>query len=228
MTILDLISEFETLYELGSLSLPGFESDEIKKLLDIEQYKLINQRFQGNNVYRTKFPDTNKRIDDLLGLLNITDKNLTGGFYDNEYVAELPDDYLHIHEIRVKDSDKHYDIADFISSLEIKRFVGGFRNSNPILFSPKYSLITSNTGQRFIRIFYFDSLEKNIETTGGCQISYIKKPSESLTSIADDKDLDYFNDDVWHEIVRAAVDTAISIVTPQKAQISQNQLNKTE
>ena len=64
MTIVGLVDNFKILYDLGSLGLPGLEDDEIKRLLDIEQYKLISQRFGGNNVYGQKFPDTNKRIDE--------------------------------------------------------------------------------------------------------------------------------------------------------------------
>jgi len=227
MTIVDLVSEFEVLYEIGSLGLPGFEDDEIRKLLDIEQYKLINQRFQGNDIYHTKFPDTQKRIDDLLSLLILTDLDLNQTGNVNEYLVQLPADYLHIYEVRVKNTNGVYNVAEQVSIKAAMRFSDSLRNTGPVVHSPKFNFISDSSGNKLLRIFYYDATETTIQTTSGCQIMYIKLPTD-LTSVADGTTLDDFNIDVYHEIVRATVDTAISIVTPQKAQVSQSQLNKTE
>ena len=158
MTINDLITEFKTTYELGSLGLPGFEDSEIKQLLEINQYKMINQKFGGNNIYKSEFPDTLKRIDDLQGLLVAeyldlyqTNTNI------NEYLVILSSitNYLHTYKVRIKTTGGVFDLAEPVKLNESIRFSSGFRNTNPVLKNPKYTITSNNSGQKIIMVYYF-------------------------------------------------------------------------
>lgn len=227
MTIVDLVNNFKLLYDLGGLALPGLEDDEIKSLLNIEQYKLINQKFGGNNVYGQKFPDTPKRIDDLQGLLEkeVT-LNASISFSQSSIIFILPSDFLHLYEIKLSYPNGTYEIAEQIEKDKQIRFAKSVRNVEPYIKTPKYSFIESASGQRKLRVFY--DYKKNAEADiYSIDCIYIKKPT-TLTSVADVTSLIDYNDDVYYELVRSTVDSAMSIVSPNKSQISQQQLNKTE
>lgn len=226
MTVDDLVNNFKLLYDLGGLALPGLEDDEIIKLLNIEQYKLISQKFGGNNLYGQKFPDTPKRIDDLRGLLKEVTLSLSQTYNTNEYLVSLSSlsDYLHTYEVRIKNDAGVYDIAEPIDIGVSQRFSSSYRNENPVLKNPKYSLSSDNSGNKIIRVYYFASGDNTIETTDGCIFTYLKKP----TTLVSGNTVSDFNDDVYLELARSAVDSAISIISPNKSQISQQQLNKTE
>jgi len=226
MNIVDLVSEFEVIYELGSLGLPGFEDSEIRRLLEIEQYKLINQRFGGNNTYGTKFPDTSKRIDDLLSLLTMDELFPFQTSNLNEFILILPSDYLHFYELRIENINNKIDIAEQVTLKESQRFNAGAQNQEPYLKNYKFTFGSDSTN-KIIRVYYdtvFGVVDYN---DNNCYLTYIKTP-EDLTMVANGTPLTDFNIDVYHELVRSAVDNAIFIVTPQKSQVSQQQLKKTE
>lgn len=228
MTLQDLIDSFNILYEINSLAIGGLTDGEILSILEMEQYKIINQKIQGNNVYNTKFPDTPKRIDDLFRLLKSENIDITKIPGMNEYISILPSDYLHIHEVRVPNaaSPSVYTQAESMSINSVRRVSNGFRNNNPVLSSPKYT-ITNSGGNNVLKLYYFDSNDEQIDVQ--LNIIYIKKPT-NLKSIYALRGtvLTDFNDDVYYEIIRSAVNSAIAIATPEKYQISQQELNKTE
>jgi len=253
MTITDLIQEFEITYDLGSLGLPGFEEDEIKKLLELSQYRVISQRLQGNNAYQSKFPDTNKRIDDLSGLISTASKasgnpgtpvSFTWAKEtDEDYIIiELPFDYLHILEdgLFVKTSISvgnpvvttiNVEMAKEISMKESLRYNSGRNNLKPYIKNPVFHFIDTKineappntTSNRKLKLLIDSDL--GVDNVVEIKCMYIRKPV-NLTTVTDA--LYDFNDDVYHEIVAGAVDHAISIVSPNKSQINQQQLNKSE
>jgi len=241
MTITDLIQEFEITYDLGSLGLPGFEEDEIKQLLELSQYRVISQRLQGNNAYQSKFPDTNKRIDDLSGLVSIADKkageaatpsDFNWGISTDYIEITLPSVYLHIMEDGLSVSiSSNYEIAKEIPMKSALRFNSGRNNLNPYIKTPVFhfmeSKITSAPPNSYSnrRIKLFIDSDSGVANVDRIKCMYIRKPVD-LTTVTDA--LYDFNDDVYHEIVAGAVDHAISIVSPNKSQINQQQLNKSE
>ncbi|MCK9575589.1 MAG: hypothetical protein M0R51_06490 [Clostridia bacterium] len=228
MTLQDLIDSFNILYEINSLAIGGLTDGEILAILEMEQYKIINQKIQGNNVYNTKFPDTPKRIDDLFRLLKSENIDITNIPGMNEYISILPSDYLHIHEVRVPNvaSPLIYTQAESISINSVRRVSNGFRNNNPVLSSPKYT-ITNSGGNNVLKLYYFDSNDEQIDVQ--LNIIYIKRPINLKAPYASRETvLTDFNDDVYYEIIRSAVNSAIAIATPEKYPISQQELNKTE
>lgn len=227
MRLQDLIDSFNILYEINSLAIGGLTDGEILAILEMEQYKIINQKIQGNNVYNTKFPDTPKRIDDLFRLLKSENIDITNIPGMNEYISILPNDYLHIHEVRVPNvsSPLVYTQAESISINSVRRVSNGFRNYNPVLSSPKYT-ITNSGGNNVLKLYYFDSKDEQIDVQ--LNIIYIKKPINLKYTVSRETVLTDFNDDVYYEIIRSAVNSAIAIATPEKYQISQQELNKTE
>lgn len=234
MYITDLVSEFEITYDIGSLGLPGFKENEIKKLLELSQYRVISQRLQGNNVYQSKFPDTNKRIDDLQGLMVQASYSAGTGTlglglaYNSTYLITLPDDFLHIWEVRIHYNATGSELAKQIKLSDNIRFNNGKNNTDPYIKNPVYSFAQSSGGNRQLRLYPNSEITFENDTDVFC--IYIKKPTNLETvgvTIPDDILID-FNDDVYHEIVAGAVDHAISIATPNKSQVSQQQLNKAE
>lgn len=233
MTLNDLISEFEITYDIGSLGLPGFETSEIIKLLELAQYRIISQKFSGNNVYNSKFPETNKRIDDLSNLMVDTDSGVGGGLsWGNSSVTGidiivLPDDFLHLVEIAAIYANGEIQYGRQAKYSEVGRFTRGRNGSSPYVKFPVYSFVGQSNGNKRLRI-YFDV--DYIATNAAATITaiYIKMPT-NLEAVGDlDATISDFNDDVYHEIVASAVDHAINIATPNKAQVSQMQLNKSE
>lgn len=224
MNITDLIAEFGILYDIGSLALPGFEEDEIKRLLEIQQYRLINQKIGGNNIYNSKFPDTNKRIDDLQGL--ITESVLLwGGLYSNYALVTLPSDFLHMVELSNNTSGVRR-LAREIKLSEAPRVAETPGNNGVYLKQPVYAFVNTVNGFRKLRM-YVDSERSMNASFDDIYCLYIKKPT-NLTMVADATELTDFNDDVYHELVQGTVDHAKSIVTPELNQVSQQQLNKME
>lgn len=241
MKITDLIQEFEITYDLGGLGLPGFEEDEIKELLELSQYRIINQRLQGNNVYNSKYPDTIKRIDDLQGLVTQASQVYGGqpvqagfawGFAaDEANVIEitLPDNYLHLVEGGITIYDGTYLETAIQIPMEWKlRVSKSRRNSAPYLKSPVFHFVQVNSlsyENKAIRLY--QNTDTGGSTINKVKLLYIRIPV-NLTTVGDNDDLIDFNDDVYHEIVAGAVDHAITIASPNKAQVSQQSLNKIE
>lgn len=239
MTLSDLANEFEILYELGSLGLPGIESSEVYKLLEVSQYTLINQRLQGQNAYQTAFPDTQKRIDDLNGLIVSVEtaypyvsSELTIGLANGgTYIIGFPDDYFHLIEggVRVTYSGNGYiEVAKQIQIKDSVRYTKGVRNSNPYVKQPVYHFVnTKATANYNKQIRLYPNSDTVIgETIVLVDCIYIKKPTD-LTTVPTEELRD-FNDDVYHEIVKLAVDNAVAIATPQKYQVSSQQVNRSE
>jgi hypothetical protein len=240
-----MTSAFEVLYDLGNLGLPGIEEEEIHRLLDISQYNLINQRLQGQNAYGSKYPDTIKRIDDLSGLI-VEDNDDTGTLtkidgYGNSLIITLPTTYLHLIEdgVRLEYSqpiqgggDNYYlEYASQISISQAQRFIGSKRNGvdGPYIKKAVYHFIQTSSGQR--QIVIYPSTDNGLLNSDIDKILclYIKKPTD-LTNVglSGSTDLTDFNNDVYYEIVKMAVNEAVAIASPQKIQVSQNQVIKSE
>jgi len=225
MYITDLVTEFKTTYDLGGIGLPGYEDVEIKKLLEINQYKLISQKIGGNNVYNSKFPDTNKRIDDLQGLIGDSNSVTYGTAINNTYLIVLPSDYLHLVEIRVVYSDSFVELAKPMQLATNIRYNAGRNNQLPYVKNPVYSYMDSSGGNRRIRLF--PTSEIGAATLSDINVVYIKKPV-NMEVVADITVLTDFNDDVYHELVAMTVDQAIDIASPNKSQISKQTLKQAE
>lgn len=228
MTIQDLINDFRLLYDFGSLALPGVEDSEIRRLLDIEQYKVINQKIGGNNVYGTGFPDNFKRIEDLRFLLK---KFQSDGAQETEsslYYVILPSDLIHIYEVNVLLSYSGGNFLDTASPIDKsfqKRVNNSFRNKDPYTTNSKYFISKTASGDNILKIAV--PKDTSIILGNTFKVTYVKKPYV-LTSGAASVVVTDFQDDVYREIVRSAVDTLIAIVSPEKSQISQQQLKRTE
>ena len=219
MTIQGLIDKFRTTYDIGSLGLPGFEDSEIQELLELAQYRVISQKFGGNNVYKQKFPDTPKRIDDLRLLINRDDSiTITPGLLGYSIVT-LPTSYLHIVELHVVYDNNLIEKAEQIDYDNIIRFQKNNRNVAPYIKDPIF--VFDNLG--FLRL-YVDSTQVSAIDTGA--MTYIKKPASLEAAVG--TTVTDFNDDVYYEIVASAVNEAIEIATPNKSQISNQQLTKSE
>lgn len=230
MTILDLIAEFRTTYDLGSSGLPGFEDDEIKELLEVSQSRIISQKFGGNNVYGTKFPDTRPRLDDLHRLMK-SDETITVASTTRGYkLVILPDDFLHMVELNLIYSGGTIEQAEQIDYSKVQRFQSSRRNQGAYIKNPVY-VYEAETGSpnydTTIRL-YFDTTEETSDPLATIKCLYISKPTQSMTSIGDATILRDFPDNVYHEIVALTVNQAIEIASPNKSQISNQNLNKIE
>lgn len=231
MTIVDLISEFRLLYDLGALALPGLEDDEIKKYLQRANYRIISQKIEGNNVYKTKFPHNEMRINDLLGLVSISSALSWGGLYGGNYVlVQLPDDFLYMYELKIYTAGRVQFAKQINISLQ-SRFIenglsAGNRNYKAYLKQPVYLYIDSSSGSKRLKL-YFDG-EQSVES-GSTDIycTYVKTPT-NLEMVADATTLSDYQDKVYHELVESAVNEVKGILSPESYQISSQQLNKSE
>jgi hypothetical protein len=99
------VSEMHTAFKLGldksnSASVPAFEPNEIDYWLNYSVERFIKQRLSGNNPLKEKFPNTDKRYEDLYTLL-VSNPNLGQPQPNtNSYVATqtspLPKDFFHL------------------------------------------------------------------------------------------------------------------------------------
>lgn len=219
----DLISEFRVSYDLAASGLPGFEDEEILSFLEISQYKLISHKFGGNTVYRQGFPNSKKSVDDLIYTISSTEIDLLGATYGYRLIL-LPDDYLHIVELIILHPEGP-ESADQVDYSKISRFQNSKRNQETYIKNPVY-VFDKNASTAALRV-YIDSSYSNTTTA---KLLYISKPTVNFNTSGLNLSMELidFNDDVYHEIVRLAIDEAIFAVTPNKSQVSQQQLNKTE
>lgn len=229
MKIGDLISQFRTTYDLGSLGLPGFEDDEIKLFLQIEQIATISRKFGGNNVYGQKFPDSKKRIDDLQGLMSSSTVSPVDSSRGYKLIT-LPSNYLHLVNLDLLYDDGTVENAIQIDYSKIQRFQNSRKNQGAYIKNPVYVFDTTNViadvQNRKVRI-YVDSTDELSYPVNNVGITYIQQPI-NLTLVGSEVILNQFNEDVYREIVGSALDSAIASVTPAKSQISQQQMKKSE
>ena len=220
MNTTDLIDNFRTTYDLGSLGLPGFEDSEIKELLETAQYRVISQKFGGNNVYKQKFPDSEKRIDDLSRLMQRSELSLTDGNAGIKVII-LPSTYLHLVNLTLNDSHGYPQNATQIDYSKIARFQNSRNNLKAYIKNPVFII------EDFRIKVYVDTSYDDTYSLETAELLYLREPVD-LRVIASSSELSDFGNDVYYEIVASAVDNAISIATPMKSQVSSQQLNKSE
>lgn len=219
----DLISEFRVGYDLAASGLPGFEDEDILSFIETSQYKLISQKFGGNNVYGQGFPGSKKSIDDLIYTISSSEVSLLGS--TNGYrLMLLPDNYLHIVELIVLHPEGP-ESAIQVDYSKIPRFQNSKRNQEVYIKNPVY-VFDKSASTAALRVY----IDSSYSSTTTAKLLYISRPTVNFNTSGLDLEMDLvdFNDDVYHEIVRLAIDEAIFAVTPNKSQISQQQLNKTE
>lgn len=88
----------------SSLELPAFEPEEIDYWLNEAIRKFIESRYSGDNIKNKSFEESQKRIDDLRSLVEISSPTVTASTeYTNGWQADLPVDYLHAiaHEVTI-------------------------------------------------------------------------------------------------------------------------------
>jgi hypothetical protein len=221
MTGTEAIELFNSRYEFNaSQNAPGFTDDEILGLLNDSQYKFISQRAFGNNLYRQGFEGSIKRIDDLEGL--VVDSTLvspTTTAYPNVSKVSLPSDYLHFASCFVKLVHSSLSISsefpsDIISQDLIKPFIQTHINY-PWIEIPKVFI---KNGELWIM---YDS--SDYADVSNVELTYIKDPNPITIA-----EITWFSESSVREIVRIAIDEAIADAVPEKVQISNDQLNKTE
>lgn len=222
MTVTELIAEFRTTYDLGSLGLPGFEDDEIKQMLDIQMFRAISQKIGGNNVYKSKFPESKKRIEDLQNLMKVGSPIVATTTKGYKLVI-LPDDYLQTVELMVEHSDGTVEDGIQIDYFQVSRFQNSKRNEEAYIKNPVY-LFDKNGTENAIRLYVDSSYTEEYAV----RLVYITQPTQTLKLVGDSEELIDFTDTVYHEIVAMTVDQAILIATPNKSQINQQNLNKIE
>lgn len=97
-----LITEFHTNFKFSldkadGLNYPNFEPEEIDLLLNQAQDRFVKQRYGGNNIKRTSFEQTQKRIEDLKEVIETV--RLTGlkanseSIIYNSAMCEIPENH---------------------------------------------------------------------------------------------------------------------------------------
>lgn len=231
MTLDNAISEFRTIIELDSSGLPGLLDEEIRIFLNNGQLKLINQRLQGHTVDKTKYPETQKRVDDLNNLFNIETtattpvESATSNFYD--FNLDSLTNYMHLNEVTfIIANIGRYKMKEIPYHLT-SRFEYSL-NNKPYIENPGYVILNDGTNQ-IIRT-YFDLYRANENSwVISLEVGYFKTPSDFTdASFNGTTTLSDFNIDVYREIIKLAVDEAIAVLSPRKVQVSQQQINKSE
>lgn len=240
MTLNEMISEFRVIIELDSSGLPGLKDEEIILFIDNAQNAIVNQRLQGHTIDKTKYPETQKRIDDLNKLYKID--TISGAEISDSAIVNYYDfnlssitDYMHIDEVVLDVNVYNYHYGRFKMKPIPRHLTYKYEyspNNKPYIEDPAYILI--NNGSEEIIRTYFDLYEATKDPSYNWNISlevgYIKTPSniKDLFDVPGTSSVDDFSYSVYKEIIRKAVDEAISIISPKMAQVSQQQLNKSE
>lgn len=230
MIISNLISQFRTIIELDSSGLPGLTDDEIVLFLDNAQNAFISQRLQGHTVDKTKYPETQKRIDDLNKLYTFQDTSsftVSSITSKNYYDFDLNNlsDYLHFDQAILEINDIGRFKMNRIPMHETNRFE--YSNVNqPYIENPVFTILGKESGEK-IRVYFDLDTAKEESWSMFLDIGYFKTPT-NLTSANTTSDVNDFSYAVYKEIIKIAVDEAISIIAPQKIQVSQQQVNKSE
>lgn len=202
MTIAELILEFRTTYDLGSLGLPGFEDEEIREFLDRAQYPIIDK----------KIIEDISALNDLMSNSNLATSTTTRGYR----LVNLPSDYLHLIEVVVQHSEGD-ESATLIPYSRVSRFQSSKRNQNAYIKNPVY-VFDDNSSDPAIRLYIDSSYSGNPNVN----ILYVKTPADlKVASTFDD-----FGLDLYHDIVKIAVDDATLTVSPNKSQLTSQHLNK--
>lgn len=203
MTISELILEFRTTYDLGGSGLPGFEDDDIKIYLDRAQYTFINTVIDQ------------KRVNDLIYLLandTVASSTTTSGYR----LINLPTNYYKLMSVTVEHSEGDEEAIE-INYKQLPRFQSSKRNQQAYIKNPVYVLDYNSTDPA-IRLYVDSSYVDNPDV----KLLYVKEPSDLKVAVS----FSEFNLDDYHNIVKIAVDDAIFTVSPNKSQVSTQQLNK--
>ena len=220
MTGNEAIDLFNSRYEfMASQNAPGFTDDEILDLINEAVYEFISQKAFGNNLYRTGFEHSAKRVDDLERLIkdeNVTTNITSHSVFVNVRLITLPTDFLyHVETYSTLDSDKNF-AADLIMHKDIKNLIRTEVNI-PWIEQPKVFI-----EDRKLNLIFDDTDYTNVSSV---LLTYIKTPDVIVASNVDIVD---FSDSAMREIVRLAYYNATVDGVPNKVQLSNDQLNKSE
>lgn len=157
--------------KIDSQQVPPFENEEIDLLLNQGQDRFVKQRYGGNNVYKTGFEQTQKRIDDLRTIVVRQDGSVKPFVNeDNVYEFSVPRDYNYLINLRIC-TTKASCGKDFINT---SLYIGSYRDRSIVI--SKTHIDPIGTGPHFHPIEVFvpsDILLNNIgKIVGGKKKMY--------------------------------------------------------
>lgn len=211
MNITQTHKEFDIFMDkVDSQSLPDFLASEKDVFLNEAQLRLVKQAYGGNNIYKTGFGVTQKRIDDIHTLV----KSVTLTFTNNEVI--LPSDYMFLDRVSVK-----------VKSGAIEGYTTPF-----LCPHDKLNIVLSdpfNKSTPAYPIMWQESNKLKIDTPGftalEVYLTYIKFPREmsKLNNISSE-----LPEQKQREVVQMAVRIALGIVESPRVQEQNDQLGSVE
>jgi hypothetical protein len=162
MNITQAHKEFQLFVDkVDTQSLPDFLPHEIDTFIHEAELRIIKQAYGGNNIYKSSFGQTQKRLDDISTLI----KTQVINFSNNE--ASLPTDYMFLDRVTVKVSNG--DVEGYTTP-----FLCPHDKLNIVLNDPfnkstmAYPIIWQEDNKLFIDTPDFDAID--------AKVTYIKYP----------------------------------------------------
>lgn len=193
---------------------PAFLPEEIDHWLDSALYQEISNKFTGNNVLKTPFEQSVKRIHDLEKLVQSTTLNAFEVLNTNTCTVDLTDSMMYFVDATLNFNDEKAAIF-LIDHESAKRFKKTY-NNNPWIENPVATIDDST-----LRIYY-DAITM-ASATHTVDVTYIKKPT--LVSELGNSDMTEIPEYMQYEMVNRAVSLALEDIesrrTQSKLQLSQ-------
>jgi len=192
--------------------------------LNKAQDRFVKQRAFGNNLFRTTFEETEKRIDDLR---TIVKKQQVGPSLSGQiYTSQLPSDYLYLVRHQCTTSSPLCGIK-VVGGLQVKNDDINNRKKNPFEKPTNEEPLYYIEGNNIIYEMVDDSF-----TITNTNITYIKKPTPITNGteyiVPEAVSQCELPEHTHNEILDIAISMVLENIESQRYQTNANELTKTE